>query len=82
MPTKCPGCGEPFNGGEDSCFIAHDHIWCDVTKQGYIEEEEVMDRQQILEDLRSWLMDVEAFADEITAADVLEKLDYLEELYE
>lgn len=41
-----------------------------------------MDRAQILEDLRNWLMDIEAFADEVTAGDVLEKLDELEELYE
>lgn len=41
-----------------------------------------MDRQALIEDLKNWLFDLEAFGDTIEPEDVLERIAQLEELYE
>lgn len=41
-----------------------------------------MDRAQILEDLKAWLYDADAFMDEVTPEEVIRKIEELEELYE
>lgn len=41
-----------------------------------------MDRYQILEDLKDWLQGYVDFGDVLDAEDVLERISFLEELYE
>lgn len=41
-----------------------------------------MDREAILEDLKDWLRGYVDFGDEVTPEEVLERIEFLEEIYE